>query len=82
MNLVFQSILKDSIVKLFWFRSVSLGFVSFRFVSFRFVEYDDERRVYNYYHSCARRISENLFGIIASIKPWAAGDCCISLKLL
>ena len=40
MNLVFQSILKDSIVKLFWFRPVLLGFVSFRFVSFRFVEYN------------------------------------------
>ena len=37
MNLVLQSIFKDLIVKLFWFRSVSLGFVSFRFVSFRFV---------------------------------------------
>ena len=37
MNLVFQSILKDSIVKLFWFRSVSLGFVSFRFVSLNII---------------------------------------------
>ena len=34
MNLVLQSIFKDLIVKLFWFRSVSLGFVSFRFVEY------------------------------------------------
>ena len=37
MNLLFQSIFENSIVKLSRFRSVSLGFVSFRFVSFRFV---------------------------------------------
>ena len=34
MNLQFQSTLKDLIVKLSWFLSVSLGFVSFRFVEY------------------------------------------------
>ena len=34
MNLLFQSIFKDLIAKLFWFRLVSFGFVSFRFVEY------------------------------------------------
>ena len=34
MNLQFQSTFKDLIVKLSWFHSVSLGFVSFRFVEY------------------------------------------------
>ena len=33
MNLVFQSIFKDLIVKLFWFRSVSFRFVSLNIIS-------------------------------------------------
>ena len=39
MNLQFQSTLKDLIVTLSWFRSVSLGFVSFRFVSLNIISH-------------------------------------------
>ena len=37
MNLLFQSIFRKSILKLFWFLSVSLCSISFFFVSFCFV---------------------------------------------
>ncbi len=39
---------------------------------------DDERRIYNYRHSRARRISENLFGIIAN--PWRVFSSIILLS--
>ena len=52
MNLVFQSILKDSIVKLFRFRSVSLGFVSFRFVEYNKPSYKDRNIIGHVMHVC------------------------------